>query len=68
MERAIEMSRELDKLHETEPEVYKSYTQMYKLFDIIKEIMKQGWDRTTRMMIVNPNNKYGNGKEGRISH
>ena len=40
MERAIEMSRELDKLHETEPEVYKSYTQMYKLFDIIKEIMK----------------------------
>jgi hypothetical protein len=27
-------------LHETEPEVYKSYTQMYKLFDIIKEIMK----------------------------
>lgn len=40
MERAIEMSRELDKLHETEPEVYKSYTQMYKLFDIIREIMK----------------------------
>jgi hypothetical protein len=40
MERAIEMSRELDELHETEPEVYKSYTQMYKLFDIIKEIMK----------------------------
>jgi len=40
MERAIELSRELDKLHETEPEVYKSYTQMYKLFDIIKEIMK----------------------------
>ena len=40
MARAIEMSRELDKLHETEPEVYKSYTQMYKLFDIIKEITK----------------------------
>lgn len=38
MERAIELSRELDKLHETEPAVYKSYTQMYKLFDIIKEI------------------------------
>jgi hypothetical protein len=41
MERAIELSRELDKLHETEPEVYKSYTQMYKLFDIIKEITKR---------------------------
>ena len=40
MAKAIELSRELDKLHETEPEVYKSYTQMYKLFDIIKEITK----------------------------
>ena len=40
MERAIELSRELDKLHETEPEVYRSYTQMYKMFDIIDEIMK----------------------------
>ena len=37
---AIELSRELDKLHTTEPEVYKSYTQMYKLFDIIREITK----------------------------
>ena len=40
MERAIGISRELDKLHEMEPEVYKSYTQMYKLFDIIDEIIK----------------------------
>ena len=40
MERAIELSRELDKLHELEPEVYKSYTQMYKLFDIIRTITK----------------------------
>lgn len=40
MEKAIELSRELDLLHEREPEVYKSYTQMYKLFDIIKEITK----------------------------
>ena len=40
MARAIEMSRDLDELHEKEPEVYKSYSQMYKLFDIIKDIMK----------------------------
>ena len=40
MERAEELSRELDQLHEKEPEVYKSYSQMYKLFDVIKEIMK----------------------------
>ena len=40
MARAIEMSRDLDELHEKEPEVYKSYSQMYKLFDIIKEITK----------------------------
>ena len=40
MAKAIELSRELDKSHETEPEVYKSYSQMYKLFDIIREIMK----------------------------
>lgn len=40
MVRAIEMSRDLDQLREKEPEVYKSYSQMYKLFDIIKEIMK----------------------------
>ena len=40
MARAIEMSRELDQLREKEPEVYKSYSQMYKLFDIIAEITK----------------------------
>lgn len=40
MVKAIELSRELDKLHATEPEVYKSYTQIYKLFDIIREITK----------------------------
>lgn len=40
MTRAIDLSRELDKLHATEPEVYKSYTQMYKLFEIIREIAK----------------------------
>ena len=37
---AIELSRGLDKLHATAPEVYKSYTQMYKLFDIIRDITK----------------------------
>lgn len=37
---AIELSRVLDKLHATAPEVYKSYTHMYKLFDIIREITK----------------------------
>lgn len=41
MERTIELSRELDILHKKEPEVYKSYTQMYKLFDIIKEITQE---------------------------
>lgn len=40
MERAIELSRELDKLHEMEPEVYRSYTQMFKLFEIIRKITK----------------------------
>ena len=40
MELAIKMSRDLDELHEKEPEVYKSYSQMYKLFDIIEEITK----------------------------
>ena len=40
MERAIELSRELDDLRTKEPEVYKSYSQMYKLFDIIEEILK----------------------------
>ena len=40
MEKAIELSRELDLLHKIEPEVYKSYTQMYKLFDIIRKITK----------------------------
>ena len=40
MAKAIELSRELDKSHETEPEVYKSYSQMDKLFDVIEGIMK----------------------------
>lgn len=40
MVRAIELSRELDVLRSKEPEVYKSYSQMYKLFDIIAEITK----------------------------
>lgn len=40
MARAIELSRELDALRTKEPDVYKSYSQMYKLFDIIKEITK----------------------------
>ncbi len=40
MERAIGISRELDKLHEMEPEVYRSYTQMFKLFEIIRKITK----------------------------
>lgn len=39
MERAIQLSRDLEDLRAKEPEVYKSYSQMYKLFDIIKEIM-----------------------------
>ena len=39
MERAIGLSRELDELRAKEPEVYKSYSQMYKLFDIIEEII-----------------------------
>jgi len=40
MSKAIEMSRKLDELRANEPKVYKSYSQMYKLFDIIAEIMK----------------------------
>ena len=40
MAHAIELSRELGKLKEEEPDVYKSYSQMYKLFDIIGELMK----------------------------
>ena len=40
MAKAIELSREFDTLRETEPEVYKSYSQMYKLFDIIAKITK----------------------------
>ena len=40
MEKAIELTRELEDLREKEPEVYKSYSQMYKLFDIIAEITK----------------------------
>ena len=40
MGRAIELSRELDELRAKEPDVYKSYSQMYKLFDIIAEITR----------------------------
>ena len=40
MVRAIGLSRELDELRSKEPEVYKSYSQMYKLFDVIEKIMK----------------------------
>ena len=40
MGNAINLSWELDELRTKEPEVYKSYSQMYKLFDIIKKIMK----------------------------
>ncbi len=36
--RAVELSRELDELRAKEPEVYKSYSQMYKLFDIIADL------------------------------
>ena len=39
MVRAIGLSRELEELRTKEPEVYKSYSQMYKLFDIIEEII-----------------------------
>lgn len=39
MERALNISRELDILRSKEPDVYKSYSQMYKLFDIIREIV-----------------------------
>jgi len=39
MARAIELSRELDGQRTKEPEVYKSYSQMYKLFDIIEGIL-----------------------------
>ena len=39
MVRAIELSRELEELRAKEPEVYRSYSQMYKLFDIIEEII-----------------------------
>ena len=39
MVRAIGLSRDLDELRAKEPEVYKSYSQMYKLFDIIDEII-----------------------------
>ena len=41
MSLAIELSRDIDQLREIEPEVYKSYSQMYKLFDIINEITKR---------------------------
>ena len=40
MVRAIEISRELEALCAKEPEVYRSYSQMYKLFDVIEGIMK----------------------------
>ena len=40
MERAMVISRDLDAMRTKEPEVYKSYSQMYKLFDTIAEIMK----------------------------
>lgn len=40
MAKAIKISRELDTLRDTVPEVYKSYSQMYKLFDIITKITK----------------------------
>lgn len=40
MTKAVEVSRELEELRAKEPEVYKSYSQMYKLFDIIKMIAK----------------------------
>jgi hypothetical protein len=36
---AIEISRELEALRAKEPEVYRSYSQMYKLFDVIEGIM-----------------------------
>ena len=39
MTRAIEISRELEALRVREPEVYRSYSQMYKLFDVIERIM-----------------------------
>ena len=40
MARAIKMSRELERLRAKEPEVYKSYSQMYKLFDVIDLVNK----------------------------
>ena len=40
LEQAIHISRELDELRVKEPDVYKSYSQMYKLFDIIDKIIK----------------------------
>lgn len=40
MARAIEISRELEDLRSREPEVYRSYSQMYKLFDVIEGIMR----------------------------
>lgn len=40
MAKALELSRELDLLRVKEQDVYKSYSQMYKLFDVIAEIMK----------------------------
>lgn len=39
MVRAIGLSRDLDELRAKETELYKSYSQMYKLFDIIETII-----------------------------
>lgn len=40
MARAIELSRGIEELRAKDHEVYRSYSQMYKLFDVIGEIMK----------------------------
>ena len=40
MARAIELSRELEELRNKEPEVYRSYSQMYKLFDVIEKVTR----------------------------
>jgi len=37
MDRALELSRELDLLRRTRRDEYKSYSQMYRLFDIIRK-------------------------------
>ncbi|MCH4155799.1 MAG: RloB family protein [Muribaculaceae bacterium] len=40
LEQAINLSRKLDELRAKEPDVYKSYSQMYKLFDVIDKIIR----------------------------